>query len=177
MELIKYATIQGKKYEINTDFKVAMKCDAIINDPNIDDYDRGILVTGLLFGEDSPYCNEALEKATIFLGGGQKESTKKIIDLEQHWNLIYSAFKSQYGINLHSEDLHYQEFLMLLQGLKDQVLTDVVDLLTYDLSTVKDPKQKRKILKAQKQFQVKEKPKEVKQNDFINLLSDEVKGG
>lgn len=179
MELIKYAEILGEKYEIDTDYRVAIKCDKIINDGSISDYDRGILITGLLFGEDSPYCEEALDKAEIYLSGGTGKG-ERVIDFEQHWNLIYSAFQSQYNINLHEVNLHYQEFQMLLQGLKDQVLTDVIEILTYDMSTVKDPKQRRKILEAQKQFKIKESRKvkrKVKQHEFISQLSEEVKGG
>lgn len=177
MDLIQYATIQGQRYKINTDFKVAMECDRIANDNEINDIDRGVLITGLLFGEDSPYCQEALDKAEIFLGGGDKSNDKRIIDLQQHWDMIYSAFKGQYDIDLHKVDLHYQEFLMLLKGLKDQVLTDVIEILTYDMSTVTDAKQKRKIREAQKKFAIKDK-KEGKVNEgFINLLDKRVKGG
>ena len=183
MEYIKFARIQGKKYPINTDFRVALKCDEIINAPEneVSDRERGIRITGLLFGEDSPYCPEALEKAEIYLSGGVSGEEKRIIDFKQHWYLLYTVFISQYGINLNTEYLHYQEFLMLLQGLKGQVLNDVVELLTYDLREAKDPKERKRIKEAQEKFKIKDTAEEMalkeRQEQFLNLLSKKVKGG
>lgn len=183
MKLLKFVEIQGVKYPINTDYRVALECDRILNDPNIDDLDRGILATGILFGSDSPYCQEALDKLGKYLAGGvdmsKEKNQKKIIDFEQHWDLVYSAFKGQYGIDLHKEDLHYFEFTMLLKGLRKQALTDVIELMTYDLSQEKDHKRKKEIIEAQKAYEIKSKEivREVEQHDFISQLSEETKGG
>lgn len=179
MKLIEYALIDGERYKINSDFKIALKCDEVLNDRTLNDTERGIKITGLLFGKDSPYNDEALRKARIFLSGGDdKEGNdeKRVIDFNQHYNLVYSAFISQYGIDLNKDNLHYQEFLMLLQGLKGQVLNDVVEILTYDLSEVKDHKQKRKIIEAQKQFKIKEPKQEVKEHAFLQGLNNKVRG-
>lgn len=177
--LIHFATIQGKRYPINTDFKVAVQCDAIINDVQIDDVDRGILITGLLFGENSPYCQEALDKANIFLSGAEESgsSQKRIIDFNQHWDLIYSAFLGQYGINLHKVDMHYQEFVMLLKGVKDTALSDVIDILSRNPNEEKDHKTRKKLIEAQNKLKIKEPKAKVHVNDaFLNELAAHVKG-
>jgi len=174
--MIKYALIQGEKYEINTDFRVAIKCDEILNNPNIDDLDRGILVTGLLFGVDSPYCEEALEKAKKYLENGATGEGKKILDFKQHWDYYYGAFRSQYGIDLNKDELHYHDFVSLCKTLKNQSINDVIEILTYDMSEVKDPKQRRKIVEAQQKLKVKEVTQTVN-HSFLDKLDPKVKGG
>lgn len=174
--MIKYALIEGNKYPINTDFRVAIKCDEILNDSSIDDLDRGILITGLLFGVDSPYCQEALDKAKKYLENGATEQGKKILDFKQHWDYYYGAFRAQYGIDLNKDELHYHEFVSLCKTLKNQAINDVIEVLTYDMSEVKDPKQRRKIVEAQQKLKVRETVKETNQS-FLDKLNPKVKGG
>lgn len=172
--------IQEKIYTINTDFRVAIECDRIINDVQIDDADRGILITGLLFGADSPYCQEALDKATIYLSVGETEKSnqKRLIDFAQHWDLIYSAFLGQYNIDLYETNLHYYQFVFLLRGLKNTALTDVVDILSRNPSDEKDIKTRRRLVEAQNKLKIKNQPKQAPVNSaFLDQLSDEVKGG
>ncbi|QIK56672.1 hypothetical protein G7059_01825 [Erysipelothrix sp. HDW6A] len=178
MNLIRYATIQGEKYPINTDFKVAIECDRVINDPDVDDFERGIAVVTLLFG-DAPYCEEALKKSSIFLSGGEQEENnqKRLIDFNQHWDLIYSTFKGQYGIDLHKEDMHYQEFIMLLKGVKNTALSDVIDILSRNPAEEKDYKSRKALIEAQNKLKIKEKKQAPKNSAFLNALAPEVKGG
>ena len=44
-----YAEINGKKYKINTSYKVALKCLDVINDSDITDLERALAVVFLLF--------------------------------------------------------------------------------------------------------------------------------
>lgn len=172
--LINNAVILGQVYPINTDFKVAIECDKVLHDPNIDDVKRGVMIVTLLFGHDAPYCQEALDKAQIFLQGGSEpggKDNKRLIDFTQHWDLIYSAFKAQYGIDLHEQDLHYGKFLMLLKGVKNQALSDVIELLNTNLSEIKDFKQRAIIKEAQDLFKIKEVKKEKRNEDFLKKLS------
>lgn len=177
--LIYFASIDGTKYPINTDFRVAIECDRVINDPDIDDQARGIIITGLLFGNDSPYNEEALKKASIYLSGGSKEKNneKRLIDFTQHWGLIYSAFLGQYNINLHEADLHYQEFLFLLKGIKNTALSDVVDILSRNPNEETDLKARKKLIDAQNKLRIKEQIEAPKNSAFLEALSDTVKGG
>lgn len=180
LDLITYATIEDIEYPIDTSLKAAIRCESIINDLEIDDYERAAGIITVLFGMECPITTEALEKACIYLGAGEKvdPKEKKVMDYFQDWDLIYGAFKAQYGIDLYEDDLHYQKFIKLLKGLRKQVLNDVIELRTYDLSTVKDAKQKRKIIEAQKKVALKEIEKRaVRESAFLNSLNPKVKGG
>ncbi len=172
--MIKYMELDGIKYPINTDFKVAILCDKIANNPDIDDLDRAIDVVTLLLGPEAPFTQEALEKCRTFLQGDETGG-KRIVDYEQHWDYFVGAFRQAYGLNLNEVDMHYHEFVSLLKSLKNTALNDVVELLTYDLSEVKDPKQRHKIINAQNKFKIKRKTV-VKDSEFLNQLSPKVRG-
>ncbi|MCR5723464.1 MAG: bacteriophage Gp15 family protein [Treponema sp.] len=60
------------------------------------------------------------------------DSADHLLDYEQDADLIYSAFREQYGINLLTEDLHWYEFRALLSGLHGTKLNDVIGFRAYD---------------------------------------------
>lgn len=173
--LVDQVSLDGKLYPINYDFRIAMQCDKVLNDSSISDQERACRVTGLLFGEDSPNTQEAVDKAGIFLQAGivsDGRNEKQLLDFEQHFDLFYSAFKSKYNINLYTEKLHYHEFVSLLNGLKGEVLNDVVDILVMKPSDEKDPKRRKQIVQAQERFKIKDTTvkKEVVEHDFLKAL-------
>ena len=47
-----FIEIKNKRYKINTDFKVALKCEEIAEDSNINDMERALAIIYLLFGEE-----------------------------------------------------------------------------------------------------------------------------
>ena len=51
MNFPKYVIIDNEKYEINTDFRVAIECNRIAEDESIGDYERGFAIIYLLFGD------------------------------------------------------------------------------------------------------------------------------
>lgn len=177
--MIKYVELDGVKYPINTDFKTAIKCDRILNDPEISNLDRGILLTGTLFGWETPYTEEAVNKAMLFLSDGEKSpgEDKRVLDFDQHWDYYVGAFRQAYGLNLNEIELHYHEFLSLLKSLKGTALNDIVELLTYDMSEVKDSKTRLKIKKQQALFKIKDQHVTQRRSAFLDKLPANVKGG
>ena len=45
-----YVKVKDKKYKINSDFRVALKCDKVAKDSKIDDTERALAIIYLLFG-------------------------------------------------------------------------------------------------------------------------------
>jgi len=177
--MINFIELGGVKYPIDTSFKTAILCDKINNDPDIDDYDRPIIIVTLLLGIEAPYTQEALDKCKLYLEGGDEleGDEKRILDFTQHWDYFVGAFYQAYGLNLNEVDLHYYEFLSLLRSLKNTALNDIVELLTYDLSEIKDKKTRDKIIKAQKKFKIKQVVKRPQEESaFLKSLSPSVKG-
>lgn len=162
MKYPKHVTIDGVKYPINTDFRVALKCFDIINDENISDTERTYAVVYKLFGlipkdEDMHIFVEKVEK---YLGCGetqeQHKERKKDMDFEQDFKYLVASFMSDYHINLVESNMHWYQFINLIQGFtENSVMNRVRDLRNYDLSEVKDQKQRNKIIKAQESVALK----------------------
>lgn len=156
MKYPKYVKSNGKKYPINTDFKVALKCFEIINDSSIGDTERTYAIVYKLFGF-IPEDNEMelfVEKAEKYLGCGETQeeqsSRNKDMDFNYDWKYLVASFMSDYHINLNEENMHWYQFIDLIQGLtEDSVMSRVRELRNYDLSEVKDQKQRNKIITAQ----------------------------
>ena len=165
-----YAEVNGHKYKINTDFRYAIKCDEIAKDESIGDMEKalGILVT--LFGEegiDYPDDYEKLIKiAKKYLCCGEEliNEEKVDMDLQQDKKYIESSFKYDYKYDPYKEEyLHWYEFYNDLCNLSNSemgdccVLSRIRNLRNYDVSDIKDSKERQKILKAKEQVALKKK--------------------
>ena len=172
MNYPRYAQIGNKKYFINTDFKVAIKCNEIAQDETIDDTERGLAIIYLLFGEKGLKSNdkrELLEKAKKYLSCGKElEHSNEIPDMDyiEDYALIKTSFRSDYGIKLDEEKLHWWEFNELMNGLSNSefgdccVLNRIRNLRNYDTKDIKDRKEREKIEKAKQQVALKKFKKE-----------------
>lgn len=60
-----------------------------------------------------------------------KKQKQKVIDLKKDWQYIYAGFMQSYGINLFRDDLHYLEFLALLNSLPSNTrMSQIIDIRT-----------------------------------------------
>lgn len=177
MSYPEYAKVGDKLYKINTDFKVAIRCEEVANS-DISDVERALAIIFLLFGDEGlkskENYNELLKKAVTFLRCGQDvdsfENNEPDMDFQQDKSFIKASFYTDYGIkNIYDTDMHWWEFMDLMNGLKeDCVLNRVRNIRNYDTSGIKDPKlinewQKQKRAVALKK-KLKEPTKEEKQN-------------
>lgn len=167
----KYVEVNGKKYKINTSYRYALKCNEIAEDENINDIERALAIIYILFGEDALNDVEnrqlLIEKARKYLMCNQEPTNNKDRDMDfnQDFPLIRTSLRSDYGINLDKEDLHWWEFFDLVNGLSNSemgnccVLNRVRNIRNFDLSEIQDAKQKEKIKKAKREVALKSKKK------------------
>lgn len=170
-----YVEVKGKKYKINTDFRVAIKCDKVARDKTISDDERALAIIYILFGEealrDKQNHNELLQLALKYLSCGQEIDTSTDenpdMDYEEDYNYIWTSFKSDYnGFDLDKEKLHWWKFMDMLNGLSNSelgnccVLNRVRQLRNLDLSTIKDTKERDRLAKAKKSVELKKYSKE-----------------
>lgn len=170
----KCVIIDNERYDINTDFKVALKCQEIAEDTSIGDTERALAVIYLLFGDkglNSNNLGELLVKAQKYLGCGKeakKTNDKPDMDFIEDYSYIKASFRSDYGINIDKEDLHWWEFFDLLNGLSNSdignccILNRIRNIRNYDLKKIEDPKERQKMREAQEQVALeKYKPKKI----------------
>lgn len=166
-----YAEINGKEYKIDTSYKTALRCFEVIEDEEIPGTERTLAIIYLLF-DFIPKENIELffEKAMLYLQCGEsleeQKSKKKDMDFIQDQKYINSSFMSDYHIDLSKTDLHFWQYIELIQGLtEDSSLNRVRNIRNYDLSEIKDEKTKNKIMEAQKELALKNKDSVIQMND------------
>lgn len=177
--------IAGEEYPINTGYPFALACFACIEDKDLSEVERAYGVLAILYKEIPEDTNEALRLAVKYLQRGKaaKEDgpdRAKDMDYQEDIDYIRSSFRSDYGINLNEkEDMHWWEFSELLQGLTDGcILNRIRDLRNYDLTDVKDPKTRSKIIRAQREValtkQLSDEEQDTLDDFYAQLKSPEV---
>lgn len=188
----RYVRVNNKKYKINTSYKIALKCNEIAEDENISDIERALAIIYVLFGEEALNDTEnrslLLEKAKKYLLCGQEPSKdgNRDMDFKQDFPYIKASFMSDYHIDLNEKDMHYWEFYELLNGLSNSdignccILNRVRNLRNFNLSEIKDVKEREKIRKAKESVALKKKKvyqtneqKESAKDFYINLYRKE----
>lgn len=193
-----YAEVNGVKYKINTDFRVAIRCNDISLKNDISDIEKGLAIIYLLFGDKAledaknnrDLIIELCEKARIYLQCGIKEDThsnneKPDMDFVEDMPYIEASFMSDYNINLEGTQMHWWKFFYLIGGLSNSefgnccILNRIRNLRTYDTKDIKDSKERHKIEEAKRKFALKRyqkvKSKATKEqlesaNNFLNAL-------
>lgn len=159
-----FARIREHKYKINTDFRVALKCNKIA-ESDIQEEERSLAIIYLLFGEEglnTPEDWEDLIKIALkYLSCDKKEINNNEdevdMDFEQDWEYIKTSFFYDYGMKIEPKTyMHWWEFYSLLCGLSDKcILNRVRFVRTFDVSNIKDDKEKEKWIKQKEQVALK----------------------
>ena len=186
-----YVKIGDKKYKINTDFRVAIECNNIAQDDTIGDTERSLAIIYKLFGDeglDNPQdWDKLLELAIKYLTlnkdtSGVDKDTEIDMDFNEDMDYIEASFMSDYRIDLTTEKMHFWKFYTLLEGLSNSelgnccVLNRVRNLRTFDLSQIKDNKERERLAKAKEMVALKSTKKEVEltkeQEESMNKLNE-----
>lgn len=195
MDYPEYVKIGDKKHKINTDFRVAIECNEIAENGDIQDYERALAIIYKLFGEeglnDFQNHGKLLELAQKYLGCGKEidhrqKKEEPDMDFSQDMDYIEASFMSDYNIDLANTKMHWWKFFNLINGLSNSemgsccVLNRVRNLRNFDLKTIKDTKEREKIRKAKEMVALKKKTKKqyTKEeqdniNDFLSKLRKE----
>jgi hypothetical protein len=149
-----YAEVGGKRYKINTDYRAALRCFEVIDDVSICDEERALAVIYILFGDvPTDHAEDFLRIAGDYLRCGEKENPKgssnKDMDFTADEKYIAASFMSDYQIDLSRADMHFWQYIHLIQGFTERsVMSRVREIRNYDLEELKDPKSKAKMVKA-----------------------------
>lgn len=159
----KTAKVNDKIYKINTDYKIALKCDEITRS-NISDEERTLAIIYLLFGDeglnDTYNWEELLKVAIKYLRCGKEVNNEDDEEANmcfiQDRAYIEASFFSDYKIDLSATEMHWWKFYDLLCGLtEDCVLNRVRFVRDYDISQIKDSKERDKWIKQKQQVALK----------------------
>ena len=186
-----YVKIGDKKYKINTDFRVAIECNNIAQDDSIGDVERPLAIIYKLFGDEGLDNTQDWEKLLelgikyLSLGkdtSGVDNNTEIDMDFNEDMDYIEASFMSDYNIDLANTEMHWYKFYNLINGLSNSelgnccVLNRVRNLRTFDLSQIKDNKERERLAKAKEMVALKSTKKEVEltkeQEESMNKLNE-----
>ena len=170
------------KIKINTDFRIGILFELLMQDNSLSNKAKLKQAIDLYYFNTSEIqdIETAINDIIWFYGCGKKEEKtsqknkeekeiKQIYSYEFDDELIYSAFKDQYNIDLQDiEYLHWWKFKALFNGLKkDNLIVEIMGYRAIDLSKIKD-KEERKYYKAlKKQYALPDmRTDEQKEMDF-----------
>lgn len=154
-----HLNIGGVDYPINQGWKIGLACIDVIEDSQLTDVERAVQLVVLLLGDvsdDVIMAEETLKKVIQYLeceNKPSKSNQKKAMDYHQDIYAIWSSIKAHYSIDIFNDDVNWYELNHMIEGLPEKsALMERVHIRTYDMSEVKDPKQRKKIREAQKAF-------------------------
>lgn len=145
--------------DLNTDFRACILFELLMQDPEIDNNMKLYRTIKLFYGDKEVDLEKAVDNIIWFYSGGKdfnvpgksKSNGRKIYSFEYDADLIYSAFLTQYGIDLQDiEYLHWWKFMAMFSGLNKNNL--IVDYMTYrsmDLSKIKDKETRKQYRELQ----------------------------
>lgn len=167
-----FIEVNGKKYNINTDFRIALECDEISKREDIGDYEVMLAIIYKLFGEEAlndcknGLIGEFFYLAVKYLKCGDTNSnirTKEIepsMDFEQDQGYIKASFMHDYHINLDKENIHWWQFYDLFLGLSDECVINRVRNIREEPLSGKKGKELEKLVKMKEQVALKHKKTE-----------------
>lgn len=143
-------------YPINTDFRVGIQITQASVDTELNSIEKIQVFALLLFKDKTPNAEGIAECVDWFLNGWYRdhptttESRTPLMDFDVDAGRIYSAFLSQYQIDLNIEDMHYWRFMYLLSNLEECAFTRIVDIRAREMNDKMSKEERAQLQKAKK---------------------------
>lgn len=181
----KYAEVNNIKYPINTDFRVALKCNEVA-ESDISNEERSLAIIYLLYGDKglqaSQHWEQLLKIAIKYLSCGKEniEVSEKEVDMsyKEDMGYIKTSFFYDYQIDLNTTKMHWWEFYEKLCGLSEKcILNRIRYLRNFDVSQIKDRKEKEKWIKQKKSVALKKNKvikKSKKEEELDKLFREQI---
>lgn len=174
-------------FNINSDFRVSILFELLMQDYNFSDIEK-INQSLILFYPDINAIvdyDKAIKNILWFYKCGKEENNKvdknkqeskknkQIYSYEFDADYIYSAFMEQYNIDLNTiKYLHWWKFKALFNSLNENILfSKIMSYRAMDLSKIKDKNIKKHYKNLKELYKLPDmRSEEEKENDFANEL-------
>ena len=169
-------TWKQNKYKLNLSFKAVLLVIDIFDDSQLSSQDKCELALNVFIKGEYPLDYFLLEAIFNLIKPVNEKSGEKVIDFEKDAFFLISGFRQAYGIDLVREDLHYLEFVALLNGLpEDTKIMEIIRIRTMEipLMTEQNKKYVQELLELKAKYSLK---KEENFNEGLAKLFDRLKG-
>lgn len=183
--------VNGQEVGVNADFRVFILFEQILRDYELDKEAKIKKCLSLFYKDNPSNLVEAVQQMFKFYSmdfmndfytsnkSKVAKKNKKLYDWDFDQAYIYSAFLSQYRIDLQEIDyLHWWKFRFLFMGLdEDNKISKIIAYRDMDTSKIKDKEEKKRYEQLKKTFAIPARIsiEEIeKMNDLENIL---VNGG
>lgn len=150
-----------KGFPIDSDFQIGIQIWQIMQEEELSQKERLSFSLSLLFldkDEDGnplpvPDIHTAIEGLQWFLSDWYHDKPNdkdkaKVTDYDIDQWRIYSAFRTQYGININTEKLHFWEFMGLLTTLDECAYTRVIGIRQQKITPKMSAEEKKALKEA-----------------------------
>lgn len=154
----------GSVYSIDTDFRIGVQICLIQDDLEMTKIEKAVQTAKLLFDEEVPSDADDIEECVAFFLNGwfhdnetEKKERRRMMDFDVDQWRIYSAFLSQYRIDLDSiEYMHFWKFMGLLSSLQECAYTRVIDIRQRKFRQNMDAEEKKQLKEAKEIYYLPE---------------------
>lgn len=183
-----FIEVEGKKYSINTDFRVVLKCDEIARtNGDENQYETILAIIYKLFGEEclddvlneKIPLNKVVELAEKFIWCGKSyddltNDSEPSMSFSQDKGYIQSSFMSDYQIDLSNEKMHWWKFNTYLQGLTEDTILNRVRYVRDEPLKGKKGDELQRWLKMKKEVALKVEKTE-REKELDKLFEEKMK--
>lgn len=173
-----------KGYLINSDFRIGIQMFQALSDAELSEMEQIYKACELLFYVDGveqfPDMQTMQEGVQWFLSGWytdnpveDKKESRKDMDYDVDQWRIFSAFLTQFGINLNEADMHFWVFMGLLSTLEECAFTRIVDIRTKKIDPKMKPSDKEELRKVKERYaleHVEEQMTPQEKADYENFM-------
>ena len=165
--------IDKRKYEIHSDFRTSIIFALMMQDDSLSEEEKLLGALKLYYPVIPKNTEKAIEKIYWFYSRGNveednkkvkqgkrifKRNNKRAYDFETDSDLIFTAFMTQYNINLNRENLHWWEFMALFNSLNDDNgIVKIMNYRTIDLTSIEDKKERKMYSDLQKYYSLEDR--------------------
>lgn len=175
--------VNGKDYEINTDYHIALLIFEALEDPNLTDKERAYCILDLL------YCNfeeipaedieEAFKQAAWYLDGGREyvkpvKKEKPVLSWTQDEDMIFSGVNKLIGggQDVRTMRMHWWTFLGLFNEMEEGPLSQIIGIRSKKNSGEKLEKWEKKFYEKNKEkVDIKRKMSDEAKEEMQNILN------
>ena len=172
--------INKKQYEINSDFRTAIIFEMLMQDDEVNEYDKIFTALELFYPVIPTNLQEAIDKIMWFYAGEVNNVNnsvgKGVTKSEQQYNYeydadyIFAAFLDQYGIDLNEiEYIHWWKFKALFKNLKeDNLIVKIMQYRSIDLRKIKDKEEQKRYKELKELYEIPISKTEVEKKNEID---------